>query len=123
MSTAAVNRKLTEIQQRVRFIRRHPSGETEGKHPKEVAPDALAELHPPRPILDVVRMKCLDCSAGQWPEVRKCTAISCALWPYRMGSNPYRTRTVTDEQRLQLAEARRRRGNPGRDATLPPAAG
>ncbi len=38
--------------------------------------------------LKAIRAKCLDCSAGQVSEVRKCTAWSCALWPLRMGSTP-----------------------------------
>jgi hypothetical protein len=52
-----------------------------------------------RPILDVIRAKCLDCSAGQADEVRKCVAVTCALWPYRMGSNPFRTVNLAEEER------------------------
>ena len=33
-----------------------------------------------------IRMKCLDCSAGQQTEVRKCAITDCCLYPYRMGS-------------------------------------
>ena len=32
-----------------------------------------------------IRLKCLDCCAGQAAEVRKCTAENCPLWRYRMG--------------------------------------
>lgn len=32
-----------------------------------------------------IRMKCLDCCAGQAAEVRKCPATHCPLWRYRMG--------------------------------------
>lgn len=32
-----------------------------------------------------IRLKCLDCSAGQMAEVRKCELTSCPLWRYRMG--------------------------------------
>lgn len=32
-----------------------------------------------------IRLKCLDCCAGQSAEVRKCTATHCPLWRYRMG--------------------------------------
>jgi hypothetical protein len=35
------------------------------------------------------RAKCLDCSGGNDAEVRKCTAVGCALWPLRMGLNPF----------------------------------
>lgn len=32
-----------------------------------------------------IRLKCLDCCCGQSAEVRKCPAIDCPLWRYRMG--------------------------------------
>lgn len=32
-----------------------------------------------------IRLKCLDCCAGQSAEVRKCPAERCPLWRYRMG--------------------------------------
>lgn len=32
-----------------------------------------------------IRLKCLDCCAGQSAEVRKCPATNCHLWRYRMG--------------------------------------
>lgn len=43
----------------------------------------------PQPILKVIRAKRLDCSYGQPNEVAKCTAVACALWPYRMATNPF----------------------------------
>lgn len=33
-----------------------------------------------------VRNKCVDCCCGNKAEVRKCSATSCPLWPFRMGS-------------------------------------
>ena len=39
-------------------------------------------------ILHAIRQKCLDCSGGRPGEVRKCTAVACDLWPYRMGGDP-----------------------------------
>ena len=32
-----------------------------------------------------IRLKCLDCCAGQSAEVRRCPANNCSLWRYRMG--------------------------------------
>lgn len=32
-----------------------------------------------------IRMKCIDCCCGNMAEVRKCPAIHCPLWRYRMG--------------------------------------
>jgi len=45
--------------------------------------------HKSRPLLRTIREKCLDCSHS-FSEVKKCTAVDCALWPYRMGTNPLR---------------------------------
>lgn len=38
-----------------------------------------------------IRLKCLDCCADQAAEVRKCPAVNCPLWRFRMG------REVKDE--------------------------
>jgi hypothetical protein len=67
-----------------------------------------------QPILSVLRAKCLDCSAGQTEGIRKCVSVACALWPYRMATNPFRAVNVTPEELGRrrergraLAEARR----------------
>ena len=38
--------------------------------------------------LKSIREKCIDCSGGSPKEVRLCTVIKCALYPYRMGTRP-----------------------------------
>ncbi len=35
-----------------------------------------------------IRKKCLDCSNYQSKEVRLCTVIKCAIYPYRFGRRP-----------------------------------
>ena len=35
-----------------------------------------------------IREKCLDCTAGSCKEIRLCTVIQCALYPYRFGKRP-----------------------------------
>jgi hypothetical protein len=70
--------------------------------------------HRKRPILDAVRQNCIECCAGNQAEVRRCRAIACPMWPYRMGANPFVSRTLTDSQReeartrLVAASAKRR---------------
>ena len=32
-----------------------------------------------------IRLKCIDCCAGQKPEVRLCHIKECPLWRFRMG--------------------------------------
>lgn len=43
-----------------------------------------------------IRLKCLDCSAGQAVEVRKCPAVDCPLWRFRMG------REIKDEDCIEI---------------------
>ena len=40
--------------------------------------------------IKAIREKCLDCSAGQPSEIRKCLIIDCPLFKYRFGKNPNR---------------------------------
>lgn len=66
-------------------------GSTEGFRPNEVSTELFKQLgHDARPLLSVIRTKCLDCCGEQPSEVAKCTSCDCALWPYRLGSNPLR---------------------------------
>ncbi len=46
-----------------------------------------SQLGIPKP-LRAIRLKCLDCCNGQEKEIRECTIMTCALWPYRMGRYP-----------------------------------
>lgn len=56
------------------------------------------------PLLEVIRAKCLDCCVKQVDEVRKCVSVACPNWPYRMGSNPFRTVNLTVEERQRRGE-------------------
>jgi hypothetical protein len=69
-------------------------GEQIGRDPREMDAKEIRELgHEGGPLLKAIREKCLDCCVYQQSEVRKCTAVNCALWPYRMRSNPFHGRT------------------------------
>jgi len=64
-------------------------GETYGADPRQVGVAALnAAGHKKQPVLRAIRAACLQCCETEG-EVRKCTAVSCLLWPYRMGTNPF----------------------------------
>jgi hypothetical protein len=53
--------------------------------------DTLTALgHSPMPVLKAIRTKCLDCSGNSHAEVADCVVRGCALYPFRMGSNPWR---------------------------------
>ena len=41
--------------------------------------------------IKAIRKKCIDCCNGQYEEIRNCTVINCALYPYRMGRRPDRS--------------------------------
>jgi hypothetical protein len=43
-----------------------------------------------RTPLEALRAKCLDCCGGVPKEVRLCMALNCPIWPYRMGTDPFR---------------------------------
>ena len=52
-----------------------------------------------------IRMKCLDCSGGSRTEVERCQVKDCALYPFRMGKNPFRAvREMTEEQKQAAVE-------------------
>ena len=44
--------------------------------------------------IKAMRKKCLDCTAGSLKEVRLCTVVECALYPYRFGKRP--TQAIVD---------------------------
>ena len=41
-------------------------------------------------ILKAIREKCLDCCCGNRAEVKDCLVQGCPLYPFRMGTNPWR---------------------------------
>jgi len=61
-----------------------------------------------------IKQFCYECSGESWAEVKRCTSVSCPLFDFRFGKNPFRQkRILTDEQKAKnaerLAEARERR--------------
>jgi|TARA_R110000744_G_scaffold227915_1_gene345954 hypothetical protein len=72
-------------------------------------------IHTKRPILQVIRAKCIDCCCGDRSEVKRCAITDCDLHPYRLGKNPFSTRGagMTQDRRdaaaEQLAEYRKRK--------------
>jgi len=87
-----------------------------GRDPREMTREELTACgHESMPVLSAIRAKCLDCSSDAPSEVRRCTVVGCPLWPFRMGTNPFRAeREMSEEQRAaaaeRLAKARAARG-------------
>jgi hypothetical protein len=62
-----------------------------GRDPRRVSREELvAAGHKPMSPLKALRGRCVDCCADQPSEVRLCTAVACASWPFRLGSSPWR---------------------------------
>ena len=64
-------------------------GQNVGRLPRSVPLHDLRALGHPESPIKAIRAKCIDCSGGYAAEARKCVAITCALWPFRMGYNPF----------------------------------
>jgi hypothetical protein len=80
-------------------------GELIGRIPSEVPSEILSRYHRGQNPLKALRARCLDCCCGNASEVRKCTAVGCPSWAFRMGINPFRQkRLISDEQRRVMAE-------------------
>jgi hypothetical protein len=80
-------------------------GELIGKHPGDVPSEILSLKFRAQNPLKAIRERCLDCCCGNASEVRKCTAIDCPSWPFRMGTNPFRRkRSLSAEQKTELVE-------------------
>lgn len=75
------------------FLEKSPyevdEGNLIGRNPREIL---LAEIrllgHVESPI-KAIRAKCVECSGNNMAESRKCVAVNCSLWPFRMGANPF----------------------------------
>lgn len=73
-----------------------------GSRKRDVATETKAHLQgmgfEPVPVLRAIRAKCLDCSGGSHAEVADCSIRLCALFPFRLGKNPWRA-PVSEAQR------------------------
>ena len=81
------------------------NGELIGKHPSDVTSQFLSLNFRAQNPQKAIREKCLDCCCGNAAEIRKCVAVDCSLWPFRMGTNPFRKkRELSPQQKQELAE-------------------
>jgi len=87
--------------------------ETEiGRHPDQVSKAEWQSLGDAafRTFSAAIRANCLGC-AGNAAEVRKCVAVTCELWPFRLGRRPAALRRgMTEAQLLNLQSAQNARG-------------
>ena len=79
----------------------------EGPDPREMSIEALSSSgHEKISPTKAIRAKCLDCCGENAAEVRRCFLVDCTLWPFRMGSSPFRPKLSEDEKQRRAAVAR-----------------
>ena len=88
-------------------------GELIGKHPSDVPSEILSQKFRAQNPLKAIREKCIDCCCGDASEVRKCVALDCDLWPFRIRTNPFRKR-----RELSVEEKRMRAERLQKEATI-----
>ncbi len=49
-------------------------------------------------LMQAIRRKCLECSNGQYNEIRGCLIKSCPLYSFRTGERNTKKEEVTEEQ-------------------------
>ncbi len=80
-------------------------GELIGKHPRDVPSEILSQKFRAQNPLKAIREQCVDCCCEDTSEVRKCVAVDSALWPFRMGKNPFRKkRELSPVEKRERAE-------------------
>ena len=73
-----------------------------GRDPRAVSRDELiAAGHKPMSAQKALRLRCIDCKAGDVAQVRRCAHLDCPASPFRTGKNPWRK---------EPSEAQRERG-------------
>jgi hypothetical protein len=87
-----------------------------GRDPRTMSSAELEALGRPRVSRgDAIRAKCIDCSGGNAAEARRCAMLDCPLWPFRMGTDPFREPKSEEQRQLASQMAKARRAALGKD--------
>ncbi len=73
------------------------AGQLIGCDPRDLPVELLRQLGAPTSPSKAARAMCLGCCGNQPSEVRKCVAVKCPLWSYRMGMSPFHARRSIPE--------------------------
>ena len=69
-----------------------PDGWSIGQDQRRMTQAELRQLgQEPMSATAAIRAHCIDCCGGSANEVRLCLALRCPSWPWRMGTNPWRS--------------------------------
>jgi hypothetical protein len=84
-------------------------GHLQGRDPRGMSQDELRAMgFAPMSPTEAIRAHCLDCCAGSADEVRRCMALRCPSWPFRMGKSRWKAeRALSEEQREAMRERAR----------------
>jgi hypothetical protein len=98
-----------------------PDGRRIGRDPRKMGPAELRALgHAPMAPTAAIRAHCLDCCGGSSNEVRKCMAVRCPSWPFRVGINPWRVPLSEAERARRRERIARVGGAQQQQASDPP---
>ena len=81
-------------------------------------PILLSRYHREANPLKALRLRCLDCCCGSALEVRRCSAVACPSWPFRMGTNPFRQKRVLSAEQKQAMTERLAKAEGGMNSTI-----
>lgn len=77
------------------------------EHAKDVAKRNISNMKNP---VKAIRAKCIDCCGAEdyIKRIKECEILECALYPFRMGTNPFRTKKALTEEQKEAAKERMR---------------
>lgn len=75
----------------------------------EETKDVREGFDSPRNPVKCIRLKCRDCTNNQVAEIDNCTVKTCALYPFRFGKNPYRSKREMSDEQKEAAKIRLQR--------------
>jgi hypothetical protein len=108
------DRDKAHQEQRALAVECLPDGRKRSRDPRRMSTDLLNRIgHEKMPLLKVIRAECLACSGRSLAEARRCTAVDCALWPYRAGTNPFSERKGNPKAIAALRAARKAKDTKG----------
>lgn len=79
-----------EALQRLKEVVQHSDSLREGTNYIEIVKRYKAKIRNPK---TAIRAKCIECSGGSIKEVQMCPITSCALYLFRLGKNPFHSRS------------------------------
>lgn len=87
-------------------------GQPVGRDPRKMSSDEFSSIgFEKKSLYRVIREKCLACCCHQPTEVRLCVCDDCPLWPYRMGTNPFKRKLGVEERQRRAEQLRQNAGS------------